>query len=114
MPFTDPALPDWLNRILSGLGLTMASVWFGRLAWHASEVQRGNRRHFFSRDMALDIAVVPGLALVTWGIAEYLHLDAGPAAAIGTAIGWLGPRGVQAAVAWRLRQKVEDDAKASG
>lgn len=104
MPLTDPAFPDWLNRILGGLGLTVTSVWFGRLAWHASEVQRGNRRHFFSRDMALDLAVVPGLALVTWGVAEYFTLAAGPAAAIGTGIGWLGPRGVQAIVAWRVRR----------
>lgn len=97
--------PEFM-KALTGLGLAMFGVFTGRIAWHADQVRRGHRQ-FFSKELLLEIPIIAGVSLLTWGAADYWGLSPGAAAAVGTLAGWLGPRGIEVIVCawWKKRQR---------
>lgn len=104
MPFSN--LPQGAtDKALIGAFLTLLAVWWGRLMYHAEEVRAGRRR-FWSWDLLLDLPVVAGMFFVSWGAVEWFQLGPGMGAGVGAVLGWLGPRGLRAAVeTWiRVRQ----------
>lgn len=102
MPLSN--LPEWLRATAAALGLIVASVLAGRLAWHADQVRRGHRR-LWSREMFLEAPTIGAMALLTWALVDYLSLSPGQAAGVGVVLGWLGPRGLEIVVVriWRSR-----------
>lgn len=99
-------LPEWLRATGAALALILASVLAGRLAWHADQARRGQRR-LWSRDLLLEGPTIAALALLTWAATDYLALTPGQASGVGVILGWLGPRGLEVLIIrfWRQRQE---------
>ena len=98
-------IPDWLRATGAALALIVASVFAGRLTYHADQVRRGART-LWSRDLLLlELPTIGAMALVTWALVDYLALSPAQAAGAGVVLGWLGPRGLEVAVVrfWRPR-----------
>lgn len=106
-------LPDWMAWLppwatSATLWLIGASVYAGRLMYHAEEVRAGRRR-FWSRDLLLDLPVVAGMSFLTWGLVEHWGLSTAGAVVLGPVLGWLGPRGTRAMIEVWLRLKLRKD-----
>lgn len=91
------------------LGLLLA-VLLGRLSWHVAEVQRGNRR-FWSWLLALEGLTVGALVIFARAASDYLALSPGGWQELGlaAALGWLGPRGLDALVMPWARRKISKE-----
>ncbi|CCG42196.1 phage holin family protein [Magnetospirillum molischianum] len=108
-------IPDWARAAGAALGLIIASVFAGRLAWHADQVRRGHRR-LWSREVLLELPTIGAMALLTWALVDYLTLSPGQAAGAGVVLGWLGPRGLEIVVVrvWRSRTSAVPPAPGAG
>lgn len=100
--------PGWLATILEvlrtspfGHGIqtflgAFITVGVGLMAKIADEVKRGDRERFFSKRLFLDLPALVMMSLVSIGVSAYLSLSGPVAAALGAAMGYVGPRVVDA------------------
>ncbi|MDR3439887.1 phage holin family protein [Telmatospirillum sp.] len=101
------ALPAWL---WAGASL-VPCAYLGRLTYHTREVRAGRRR-FWSADLILDIPTAAGMALVGYGVTDYLQLSGPASAAMTGVLGYLGPRGVEVLAGWWVRRRQPPRAEA--
>lgn len=90
-------LGGWLRGQIDVLSLPVIMAYIGRLAWHASEVQRGRRR-WWSAHLVWELIAAVAIGLVADGVASHLGLSGAPRTAAIVAIAYLGPRGIEALV----------------
>lgn len=99
----DPGVPEWL-RMLGGLGSVFASSAIGRLMWHARMVQKGER-YFWSIDLLWELPTAVGMAVIGKGVADWLLLGEWQTLGLIATLSYLGPRGMEAALAaWLMRK----------
>lgn len=89
-----PDLPEWLSKLLNGLGAFVISASAGRLMWHTRLVQLG-KRNFFSLHLAWEIPTAISMALIGRGLGEYLGLSENASLALVATLSYLGPRGIE-------------------
>ena len=87
-------LGGWLRAQIDILSLPVIMAYIGRLAWHASEVQRGRRR-WWSAHLVWELIAAVAIGLVADGVAAHLGLSGAPRTAAIVAIAYLGPRGLE-------------------
>lgn len=87
----------WVRAQIDLLSLPVIMAYIGRLAWHASEVQRG-RRQWWSKHLVWELIAAVAIGLVADGVASHLGLTGAPRTAAIVAIAYLGPRGIEALV----------------
>ena len=80
------------------------AVIMGRLMYHASEVQKGNRK-FWSVILLMDGFIAAGMGLISYGGCIYLGINGAPMAAIIALSGYLGPHYIDVIVAQKIRKK---------
>lgn len=91
-----------LWQIILGIAATALSVSVGSMAKIAEEVKRGYRHKFFTKQLWLDVPALWVMIVLAWGIIEYYDLSGGAAAAVGAVFGYLGPRIMDAIVAYKF------------
>jgi hypothetical protein len=89
-------------HIAGGLGGYVAMAAGARLLWHRRLVRLGHRR-FWSWDLAWELPTAALSAVIGGGLAEYMSLDGLPAYALVGIVSWLGPRGMETALARFLK-----------
>jgi hypothetical protein len=89
--------PQGFWQVIGALGLSMFAATIGRLTWHVSQVQSGNRA-FFSWHLVWELMLAVGMGLLGRGVADYAGLapDGYQALALISALAYLGPRGTEA------------------
>lgn len=75
----------------------------GAVAKIADDVKNGHRVKFWSSQLWLDIPAVLMMMLVAWGVADYYDVSPGVGAALGSLLGWAGPRAVDVFLSRKLR-----------
>lgn len=93
--------PEWLQWMVGFLSM-LGAAGVGAMAKIADDVKTGNRDRFWTKKLFLEVPAVVMMALIGWGLAEYLGIGAGPAAALGAILGWGGPKTVEAIIAMKL------------
>lgn len=94
--------PDFWQFIQALAAMLIATA-AGAIAKIADDVKTGNRKKFWSRQLWLDIPAVLMMMFIAWGVAEQYDLAPGVGAALGSLLGWAGPRAVDVVLARKLR-----------
>ena len=92
-----------LWHLIQALAATLIATAAGAIAKIADDVKTGNRKKFWTRQLWLDIPAVLMMMFVAWGAAEYYGLTPGVGAALGSLLGWAGPRTVDAILGQKIR-----------
>lgn len=93
--------PDLLQVILAVSAVAL-SVFIGSLAKIAEEVKLGYRHKFFTKQLWLDVPALFTMIIISWGLVEYLELSERVGLAASTIFGYLGPRILDAVIAYKF------------
>ncbi|MDW4550892.1 phage holin family protein [Defluviimonas sp. D31] len=99
-------IPDAISGALDALfggAAALGAAAAGRLMYHSGEV-KGGRRRFLSRELAWEIPVAVGMAIVGRSLADYLGLGANVSTGLVAVLAYLGPRGSEALIERLLRR----------
>lgn len=91
----DPGLIATMHSLLGGAVTSLIAAATGRAMYHAGEV-RARRRPILSWDLAWEMPLAVGMALIGDGLSAYWHLDEPVGVALIAILSYLGPRGAGA------------------
>ena len=97
-------LPTEFQNFLAGLAGLLPTAFLSRILLHNKMVKTGHRR-FWSKELLWEGPTAVFCAIVGGGIAAYLNFQGMTAHAVVGAIGWLGPRGMEAMLARYVDRK---------
>ena len=95
-----PLLGDLL-AVLASIAALLPAALLMRLLWHRRLVRLGRRR-FWSAELLWELPTAVACAVLAGGAAEYLNLPPLATHGLVGAIAWLGPRGLEVALARRF------------
>lgn len=95
-----PLLTD-LPAVLASIVALLPMALLMRLLWHRRLVRLGRRR-FWSAELLWELPTAIACAVLAGGAGEWLNLPPLATHGLAGAIGWLGPRGLEVAVARRF------------
>lgn len=86
--------PQWLVALKLWWPVAGLTI-YARILWHRNLVAKGFRR-FWGRELLWEFVTAGFCFAISMGIADYFDLSITGACAVGTFVGWLGPKGLQA------------------
>ncbi len=88
------SLTELLSAWFGGAFTTLFGALMGRLMWHGNEARKG-RRKFIGLELAWELPVAFGMAIVGEGISAYLTLAQPTSTGLVACLAYLGPRGTE-------------------
>lgn len=85
---------ELLNAWIGGAGTTLLGAAIGRAMFHVSEASKAKRR-FFGIELAWELPIALGMALIGEGLAAWLTLSQPTTTGLIAALAYLGPRGAE-------------------
>jgi hypothetical protein len=94
-------LPQWLQVMVGFLSM-LGAAGMGAMAKIADDVKSGNRDRFWTKKLFLEVPAVGMMALIGWGVAEHYGMGVGASVALGSFLGWAGPKTVEAIISMKM------------
>ncbi len=88
--------PQWLVALKFWWPVAVLTL-YARILWHRNLVAKGDRQ-FWGRELIWELVTAGLCFVISMGIVDYYGFSIKGACAVGTVIGWLGPKGLQAII----------------
>lgn len=91
----ETGLIEAISNAIGGAATTLVAAFVGRVMFHAGEV-RAKRRRILSFDLAWEVPLAIGMALIGDALGDYLDLENTVRVGLIAVLSYLGPRGASA------------------